>query len=375
MPGCPPSIMTNPVRILHIAPGEPFGGVQRIVLNLAAHQAPDHAVAVLWTGAADRALAQMPASGVSAMTASGSPVSRIIAARRAVKSFGPDVIHLHMPPPWAAFALGSSRAAVCYHLHGPPREGGGEPGAQLATWLDARIIARADMLIAISDWIENAWRKDFPQADYRSVFNGIPPGSGKAVIRSVDAANPAIIGFASRLAPDKGVDEFATFALALSRKVSHVRFRVAGEGPDRTLLENRLKPLIASGMVELLGHVTDMPAFWAQLDLAIFSAPGEPFGLRLIEPVAEGVPVIAYETGAGSDEIARNCAGIATVPYEQAEAMAELAAELLDDPGRRARMAQAGQRDIERSFSIASMAAGVDAVYSEILASKGGKSH
>ena len=112
-----------------------------------------------------------------------------------------------------------------------------------------------------------------------------------------------------------------------------------------------------------------------QLDLAIFSAPGEPFGLRLIEPVAEGVPVIAYETGAGSDEIARNCAGIATVPYEQAEAMAELAAELLDDPGRRARMAQAGQRDIERSFSIASMAAGVDAVYSEILASKGGKSH
>lgn len=351
--------MTRHFRVLHIAPGEPFGGVQRIVLNLAEQQAGAHCVGIVWTGGAGRALAQMPHDGIRAMNAAGSPLVRIVQTRRMLRSFRPDIVHFHMPPPWVALAM--DRTPACYHLHGPPSTGRG-----LASWLDSTIIGRADRLIAISDWIANAWRGVYPEATYRVVFNGIPPGTRTAAIRPPGAAGFPVIGFASRLADDKGVDEFADFALALHAKMPSARFLVAGEGPERQLLERKLAGLIDSNHVELLGHQTDMAGFWSLLDLAIFSAPGEPFGLRLIEPVAEGVPVLAYETGAGSDEIARNCAAIASVPYRDSAAMADLAIALLSDPDKRSAMVRDGMRDLESKFSIAQMAAAIDGIYAEI---------
>lgn len=353
-------------RVLHVAPGEPFGGVQRIVLNLVAAQVEDNRVGVLWTGEADQAISLSPRDGVEVMHANGSLIRRFAAAHCALKAFKADIVHLHMPPPWIAPTLTMKQGTVCYHLHGAPHQGVGLK-AQLASLLERWMISRADVMIAISFWIEGEWRKLYPKARYRRVFNGIPVGSSAGKIRSFDAANPPVIGFASRLAPDKGVGEFATFLLALHEKLPRARFLVAGEGPERALLEQRLGSLIAAGYVELAGHVSDMPSFWSRLDLAIFSAPADAFGLCLIEPVAEGVPVIAYETGTGSDEIANNCRGILTVPYEKTESMADLAVELLADPERREALGRKGMADVEHHFSIAAMTKGIDAVYEEVL--------
>ena len=354
--------MSQTKRILHIAPGEPFGGVQRVVLNLRQEQACRHQVAVLWTGEARRAQCE----DTDGLYAHGTLAARIIMARHAVREFNPDIIHLHMAPPWIFFALLGEPAVVCFHLHCLPSQAKGLNGWIVST-LERWMIARSEMLIAISDWIEARWRLHYPEERYRKVFNGILAGSGSGMIRMTDETEPGLIGFASRLAADKGVGEFAAFVLAMHERLPSVRFRVAGDGPERNLLERKLSSLIAAGKVELLGHIMDMPAFWTELDLAIFTAPSEPFGLRLIEPVAESVPVIAYKTGAGSDEIAFNCAGIATVPYEETESMVELAAQLLDEPEQRRWMVREGKKDVARKFSIEAMSAGIERAYAEVI--------
>lgn len=354
--------MARNLRILHVAPAEPFGGIQRVVLNLRQEQAHRHQVAVLWTGGTLRAQSE----DTDELYAHGTLAARMVIARDAVRKFNPDIIHLHMAPPWIFFALLCAPAVVFCHLHGLPSQAKGIKG-WVVSIMERWTIARSEMLISISDWIEARWRLRYPKQRYHKVFNGILAGSGSGTIRIIDETEPALIGFGSRLAAGKGVTEFAAFVLAMHERFPLVRFRVAGDGQERNLLEQKLSTLIAAGKVELLGHVIDMPAFWMQLDLAVFTGPFESFGLCLIEPVAESVPVIAYKTGAGSDEIASNCAGIATVAYEETGAMVELAAQLLADPEQRRFMVREGKKDVERNFSIEAMSAGIECAYAKVI--------
>jgi glycosyltransferase involved in cell wall biosynthesis len=350
------------LRVLHIAPGEPFGGVQRIVLSLIGAQTDRHQVSVLWIGEARHAQHEY----ADGLHAHGTLAARIIMARDAIRLFKPDIIHLHMAPSWIAFALLGAPGRVCSHLHVTPSGTKGLKG-WFKSALERWTIARADVLIAISGWIETRWRERYPTAQIRRVFNGTPLVPGTVVSRVTSETQPGVIGFASRLAADKGVREFAAFVLAMHERLPSVHFRIAGEGPEREFLEEELSSLLANGNAVLLGHVSDVAAFWSQLDLAIFTAPSEAFGLGIIEPVAAGVPVIAYKTGAGSDEVACNCAGIATVPFGEAKAMAELAVQLLADPQRRRAMARQGKVDVLRMFSLDVMTESIEHVYLELL--------
>lgn len=353
------------MRVMHIAPGAPFGGVQRIVMNLASAQVASHEVVILWTGEMPHA-ETMPVDRTSFHSlSSGSLLARAIKARASIKAYDPDIIHLHMPAPWIVLPLFNIRTKICLHLHGEPVRGKGFK-AILERGLERINVGNSGTLVAISNWIEQAWRERYPAARYRIVRNGIPIACEAARVVKPASTSP-VFGFASRLAPDKGVAEFARFALAMHEANPNSRFRIAGDGPERRLLEKELSSLIALGAAEILGHVSDMKTFWSQLDLAIFTAPAEPFGLRLIEPVAEGVPVVAYETGAGSDEIARECAGIALVPYESPRAMADLAAQLLLDDERRRVMVLKGAEDVARAFSLDAMTSGLAEVYQELL--------
>ena len=109
-----------------------------------------------------------------------------------------------------------------------------------------------------------------------------------------------------------------------------------------------------------------MGAFWAGADLAAFTPPFEPFGLRLIEPIAYGVPVIAYRTGSGADEVIDACRGVRAVSYADAVALAREALALKNDPVALTTHGEAGRADIAKRFSMAAMTAGVTAVYDAI---------
>ncbi len=152
------------------------------------------------------------------------------------------------------------------------------------------------------------------------------------------------------------------------RRNPKIRFRIAGEGPARAeyealALENGLGEALS-----FLGFVEDMAHFWARAHLAAFTPPFEPFGLRLIEPIAHGVPSIAFLNNSGSDEVVERCRGIEAVPYGETQALAELALAIAEDPDRLFRMAEEGRQDLRRHFSLEAMVDGINAVYQKALA-------
>lgn len=349
-------------RIIHCVPGAPFGGAQRLAIDLACQQrsnGEDASVLLLSNG--EQATAACKAAGVPVATC-GSGLRRPLRAHKAMAQA--DIIHLHMPPPWLAPFLPSGPAKLL-HLHVRPAVLVHPPSWRVTVdgIGNRAILKKMDRVIAISDWIAEAWRGQF--ADVLPPVSVIHNGIRLPQLQP-RAEGPFTIGVACRLSPLKGMEEFIEVAGEVHRLAPDIRFKVAGEGPS---LAHYRELADSAGLADALrfeGFVDDMAGFWPGADLCLFTPPFEPFGLRLIEPVGHGVPVAAYLTGSGSDEVVRLCRGIAAVPYGEAGKLAELVLALRHDPLRLASMAKEGREDVETHFSLEMMTARIAQAYREV---------
>jgi phosphatidylinositol alpha-mannosyltransferase len=102
--------------------------------------------------------------------------------------------------------------------------------------------------------------------------------------------------FVGRLEERKGVD-FLLKAWAKFKRNKHIRLIIVGEGPLREDLLTLAKKLGISNVV-FTGLMDDktLPSYYALAD--IFTAPaifGESFGMVLLEAMASGKPIVAFD--------------------------------------------------------------------------------
>lgn len=361
------------LRILHIVPATPFGGAQRLVVDLAAAQRAEGLDAYVhltnFGEAAVRASRTVEVPVVVPPERLGL-LGRLAATRAALRGDGLDIVHLHLPPPWLVLAIPCRRRfALVTHLHVRPAVLEHPPTIRRRTEvaLNGIVLSRSDRLISISEWIDASWRTAHPRLKSPStiIYNGLPTPLQTPLSRACPDA--FVIGMASRLSECKGVEEFIDVARRIHRRSPDIRFLIAGDGPMRLIYERRAADAGLRKVLLFEGFVENMPEFWSQLDLAIFTPPLEPFGLRLIEPIANGVPVVAYRNGSGSDEVIDRCRGVLGVPYADADSLTAAVLELRASRESRNRMAREGMADLERHFSLAAMANQIGDVYTDLL--------
>lgn len=349
------------MRILHIVPASPFGGAQRLAVHMVERQRAqgvDAWLAFLNMGeqaAAAAREADVPL--VIGMMSADPRLGRIVSLRRVLAGGGFDVVHLHIPPSWLPAVLPRRRTfALVTHLHVRPamQVHVRTLRRRLESIGTQQILRASDMLIAISNWVQVAWHNAYPAVatPSRTIYNGIPlppaaPRGGQA-----NGRDGFVVGVASRLSDRKGIEEFLSLAGRIHKLAPEARFRIAGEGPQRAAYEGLVSSFGLENVLTFEGFVNDMPSFWKGVDLCAFTAPFEPFGLRLIEPISHGVPVVAFSNGSGSDEVVLLCRGIEAVPYGETEKLAEIAVALGRTPERREALARAGYEDIVKRFSM-----------------------
>ena len=147
--------------------------------------------------------------------------------------------------------------------------------------------------------ISNAQRRPLPQANWvRTVHHGLPER-----LLMPRPVKPSYFAFLGRIAPEKGIERAVRIAQHCG-----VLLKVAAkvDKADQDYYDEQIKPLLAASHVEFIGEISDKdkPEFLSGAIALLFPIDWpEPFGLVMIESMACGAPVIAFNRGSVSEVI------------------------------------------------------------------------
>ena len=107
--------------------------------------------------------------------------------------------------------------------------------------------------------------------------------------------------------------------------------RIAGEGPEKTLIARMARELGVEGYVELLGRREDIPGLMAQADCFWMTSHYEGFSLALAEAMAARLPVVATMAPGVTDAVEDGKDGL-LVELNDYQALANRTIFLLNNP-------------------------------------------
>ena len=228
-----------------------------------------------------------------------------------------------------------------------------------------RMHRRVDRYIAISDSVAQACK--LLTTDSRAEMNIIPPFISDAYFRPVYAGRPEFlesigdyIMFAGALGPHKGLDVL----LEAYREIAPaVRLVLLG------LRRHDTPQHFPDGVVfaEDVSHGDVMRA-WNNCLLAVVpSRWPEPWGMVALEAMSAGRPVVASAVGGLKTLVQDGRTGVLVPPGDVAALRAGIQ-RLLDDPGERSRMGEAG-RERAAEFKASELVPKIEEIYREVIKS------
>lgn len=175
-----------------------------------------------------------------------------------------------------------------------------------------------------------------------------------------------VIGTAGPLEAVKGFPYFLGAAQRVAAANVPAEFLVAGAGPEEANLRRLARELEIADRVTFVPNVLDLSQSLSAMDIFCLPSLRQGLGTLILEAMALGRPVIATHVG-GVDSIVRDNETGLLVPPSNSEALAQRMLELLRDPFRARRLADAATQLVRRDFSVARMAQQTVAVYESVL--------
>lgn len=324
-------------RIALFHPALSFGGVERVMLNLARGflargVAVDYVVA---NGAGE--LRQQVPEGVRFFDLHSPHVSTSLRGLvRYLRKERPPVLlgasdHANTIAIWARRIAGvPTRIVISQHavFSHALRFAFGLRG-RLAVIAARHTYPYADGYIAVSQAVADDLARSIPlpRAAIDVIYNPVvTPELLQQVRQPVDhpwfrPGEPPVVISAGRLYQQK---DFATLirAFDLVRKERQTRLIILGDGPERENLEKLRDELGLRDFVVLPGFVADAPAWFAKAAVFALSSLWESFSIVLVEAMATGVPLVSTDCPVGPAELLDGGRYGRLVPLRDVERMA-----------------------------------------------------
>jgi glycosyltransferase involved in cell wall biosynthesis len=342
------------MRVLHVAAGNLYGGVERILGEIArADGGRHHAFALAFDG---RASAEIGASGADVRIFGPARFSRPLSVWRARRRLREqwdlamfDAVLCHSP--WSCVLAAPAIPRRAFALYAHDALGGRH-------WTE-RGLRRHPPVVVIANSrytadVVRPWLRAPISVVYAPVSQMAADASARSDVRRELSVVPdaAVIMIAARLERWKGHDELLRAAAALPKTAWEIW--IAG-GPQRdyeAAYERELRQLAAARgideRVRFLGARTDVARLMAAAD--IYCQPNtapEPFGIVFVEALSAGLPVVTAR-GGGADEIVTDACGVLVERGDEAALVSALQ-RLIDDTAWRRSLGEAG-RDRARAL-------------------------
>jgi len=238
------------------------------------------------------------------------------------------------------------------------------------------VLNDADRIVVVSNKTKEYVHKLGADKSKTSViYNGVDidnfkPANKKESRKKLDLPkNRNIILSVRRLVYKNGLDTLIESIPYVTRNHHDALFVVAGKGPSKKLIEERIKELEIEDNIKLTGFVPDelLPVYYAAADCFVLpSASGEGLPLVLLEAMACGLPIIATIVG-GTPEIIEHMKNGILVPPRNPEALAKTMSELLSKEELRSTIGEEARRIVKNRFSWEKNVCQLQRIYNEFL--------
>ena len=175
----------------------------------------------------------------------------------------------------------------------------------------------------------------------------------------------------ARLLWDKGLTEYVEASRVLRARSVPVDFLLAGEpdpGNPAAVAESVVRGWVGEGLVQWLGHVTDMPGLFHSVDAAVLPSYREGLPKGLIEAAACALPLVTTDVPGCREVVTHERDGL-LVPVKDAHALADAIARLQADPALCRRLGGAAREKALSHFDERSVIERTLRVYRELIPS------
>ena len=294
----------------------------------------------------------------------------VIDVRRGVTelktSFAPDLVHLNEAGVDVFFHHASAAAhpsPTLLTLHGlwPDRTRDQDS-------VMARALRAADSITCCSEAVLNEARLLVPEIATRSCV--ITNARKEPDVVPVPLpTNEQRLVFLGRLSPEKGFDVALAAFARIAGRFSELRLIVAGDGPDRSKLENQARELGVSDRVDFLGWIEPdaVPTLLNSASIVLMPSRSEGFPLAALDAALMGRPVVATTAGGLAEAVQDGVTGL-LVPPDDSVAFAAAIGRLLGEPETVRKMGAAARERVRRTFSWESHVDAFDSQYRQLTA-------
>lgn len=208
----------------------------------------------------------------------------------------------------------------------------------------------ADAVVGISQGVLNELEDllRLPSRRLKLLYNPIiPENVGSLSNAPLDLPwepdhKPVIIGI-GRLSPEKGFDMLLeAFAHVLRQRPA--RLVLVGTGPERADLQAKAEAQGVADVVHFVGYQENVYPWLRRAKVLALSSVLESFPTVLVEAMAVGTPVVAFDCPKGPGEIIMHEENGLLIPPRDSKALAEGILRILGDPELAVRLCEGGAR-------------------------------
>jgi glycosyltransferase involved in cell wall biosynthesis len=186
-------------------------------------------------------------------------------------------------------------------------------------------------------------------SDIHVIFNGINTTNGSFRKGTNQPGSSIIIGNAGRLIEEKGQNYLIELAASLKQHQIDFIIRIAGIGKMRLHLESYAKRLKVENSIDFLEFQCDTGSFYEEIDIFVFPSKSEGCSNALLEAMAHGKPVVAFNISSMPEMVDDGVTGF-LVPFDDMQSLVEKTALLIKSKTLRKEMGEQACKKISAKF-------------------------